>query len=82
MCLFKSTLLEKKLNHGLFDNYVKESTRTWQAAKPGAMVLFSDISINALFHRVLKLIKVDVQLASTPKLTPQLCKALQRQLDV
>lgn len=82
MCLFKCTLLEKQLNHGLFDNHVKESTRNWQTAKPGAMVLFSDISINALLHRVLKLIKVDVQLASTPKLTPQVCKALQRKPDV
>ena len=58
------------------------STRTWQTAKPGALVLFGDVSINALFHRVLKLIKVDVLLAITPKLTPQLCKALPRQLDV
>ena len=46
------------------------------------LVLFGHVSINALFHRVLKLIKVDILLSITPKLTPQLCKALPRQLDV
>lgn len=82
VCQFRSTLLQKKLNRGLFDNNVKESTRTWQISKPGAMVLFSRVSMNALLHRVLKLIKVDVKLASTPKLTLQLCKALPRQPSV
>lgn len=56
------------------DNHVKDSTRTWQTAKPGAMVLLSGVSLNAVLHRVLKLIKVDVQLAPTPKLTLQFAK--------
>lgn len=44
MCLFKSTLLEKKMTHGLFDNNVKDLA----ACQASRWVLFRDISINAL----------------------------------
>ena len=82
MYLFKSTLLKKKPEHNLFANNVKEETRTWQTAKPVAVVPFRDISSNAPLPPVLRLIKVDVQLAPTLKLTLQLCEALSSQCGV